>query len=160
MPTAGSAAVSVSASAPGSATAAASGPSVTAGWQARMLARVNSVRTAAGLAPLALCRTLDRSAQAYAARMAADDRFDHVATDGTGPGERLTAAGYRWSAWGENIAAGQHTVYEAMQGWRKSPTHLATMTNPRYTHVGFGHAVAAGSRYVSYWVQDYGNGSC
>jgi uncharacterized protein YkwD len=92
--------------------------------------------------------------------MARSDFFSHVGRDGNGPGERMTAAGYRWSLAGENIAAGQRSVYRVMQAWRASATHLATMTDPRFTHVGFGYAVDSGSTYDRYWVQDYGAGRC
>ena len=126
------------------------------GWRARMLTRVNAVRAEAGVAPLASCGRLGRSAQHYAAAMARSGAFGHVAPDGTGPAERISAVGYRWRMLGENIAAGQSSVYEVMQGWRGSASHLATMTDPAFTHVGFGLARSAGSR--TYWVQDFGSG--
>ena len=145
----------------GGAAPSASSPSASAtasGWRARMLTRVNAARAEAGVPPVASCGRLGRSAQRYAVTMARTGTFGHVAPDGTGPGERISAVGYRWRMLGENIAAGQGSVYEVMQGWRGSGSHLATMTNPVFTHVGFGLARSAGSR--TYWVQDFGSGRC
>lgn len=128
------------------------------GWRARMLTRVNAVRAEAGVPPVAACSRLGHSAQRYAATMAASGAFGHIAPDGSGPGERISAVGYRWRMLGENIAAGQISVYEVMQGWRGSASHLATMTDPAFTHVGFGRARSAQAR--TYWVQDFGSGRC
>ncbi len=131
-----------------------------AGWRTRMLARVNAVRSLAGAAPVVYCPSLQASAQAYASQLARSNTFGHIGPDGRGPGERMTAAGYRWTLAGENLAGGQRTVYEVMQGWRGSASHLATMSEAGFTHVGFGYATAAVSTYGRYWVQHYAAGRC
>ncbi len=133
---------------------------VTGDWRSRMLTRVNAVRALAGVPPVTICPALTTSAQRYASLMARTDTFGHIGPDGRGPGERITSAGYRWTIAGENLAGGQHTVYEVMQGWRTSATHLATMTNGAFSHVGFGYAVDPDSPYVRYWAQDYADGRC
>jgi uncharacterized protein YkwD len=148
-------------SAPAGASAARAGAAQAApaqNWRARMLERVNATRAQAGVPPVAACGRLGRSAQRYAATMARSGAFGHIAPDGTGPGERISAVGYRWRMLGENIAAGQVSVYQVMQGWRGSSSHLATMTDPAFTHVGFGLARSADAR--TYWVQDFGSGRC
>ncbi len=133
---------------------------VTGDWRTRMLSRVNAVRALAGVPALTSCPALTSSAQRYSALMARTDTFGHIGPDGRGPGERITSAGYRWTLAGENLAGGQHTVYEVMQGWRGSASHLATMTNAAFTHVGFGYASDPTSPYIRYWVQDYASGRC
>ena len=60
---------------------------VAPGWRKVMLARMNAVRAAAGVAPLQPCPALRRSAQEYAMLMSSRDHFGHV-----GPG-RQPAAG-------------------------------------------------------------------
>jgi uncharacterized protein YkwD len=67
--------------------------------------------------------------------------------------ERVTKAGYE-GAVGENVAGGQLTLEEAIQGWMNSPGHRSTLLSDKFTE--FGLAVAAvppgkQSRYGIYW---------
>ena len=133
-------------------------PAVTSDWRTRMLSRLNAVRREAGVRPVEMCPALTRSAQHYAKVMATEGFFDHVGPDGSQPWDRMAAMGYRWRQAAENIAAGQPRVYEVMQAWRSSARHLASMTDPEFTHVGFGHAAASSGPYPNYWVQDFGAG--
>ena len=135
-----------------------SAPSVTPGWRIRMLVRVNAARLEAQAPALRLCPTLNRVAQARARAMAATNTFGHVDGDGRSPGDRMTDGGYAWTGAGENIGAGQPRVYEVMGSWLVSPGHLATMTDDRFTHVGFGYARDRDGPYPTIWVQVYGTG--
>jgi uncharacterized protein YkwD len=128
------------------------------GWRAEMLARINAVRTAAGVRPLRPCSALRRSAQQYAMLMAVRDHFGHVGPDGSEPQERIRIEGYRWRVVGENIAAGQHSVAEVVAAWVGSPGHYANLIDPRYHHVGLGHASSNVGDHVDYWVQNLGRG--
>jgi uncharacterized protein YkwD len=132
---------------------------VAPGWRKQMLARINAVRAAAGVAPLEPCPALRRSAQEYAMLMSTRDHFGHVGPDGSQPQERMRRQGYLWNAVGENIAAGQRSVADVAAAWERSAGHYANLVNPAYRHVGLGHWSAAGSRYGDYWVQDFGRGS-
>jgi len=138
--------------------ATASTRQATTGWDTRMLSRVNAVRAAVGAQPVTMCPALMTSAQGYAEVMARDDFFGHVGPDGSEPWDRMTASGYRWRNAAENIAAGQPTVYAVMQAWRASAPHLAAITDPAFTHVGFGYARSPSPTYPTYWVQDFGAG--
>lgn len=131
---------------------------VAPGWRKVMLARMNAIRAAAGVAPLQPCPALRRSAQEYATLMSTRDHYGHVGPDGSQPQERMRRQGYVWSAIGENIAAGQRSVDEVMAAWEDSAGHYANLVNPAYRHVGLGHWSSAGSRYGDYWVQDFGRG--
>ncbi len=146
-----------------SATAASSGAARSAaalapGWRREMLARINSVRAAAGVRPLKPCPALRRAAQQYATVMSARDHYDHVGPDGSQPAERILREGYRWRAVAENIAAGQRSVATVMGDWIASASHYANLVNPAYRHVGLGHASTATGVYGDYWVQDFGRG--
>ena len=57
---------------------------------------------------------------------------------------------YRFS--GENIAAGQQSVVEAMADWMNSPGHRANILNNSYGRVGIGFTYADGG-YRAYWAQ-------
>ena len=67
--------------------------------------------------------------------------------------DRVTAAGYI-GAVGENLAGGQKSIEQAIEGWLNSPGHRATLLNDKF--VEFGLAVAPvpaerNSRYGIYW---------
>lgn len=123
-----------------------------------MLAEVNAARRAAGVPAVILCPRLSRVAEARARAMAATDTFSHIDREGRTPADRMTAGGYRWSLAGENIAANQRRVHAVMADWLDSTTHLATLTEPSFTHVGFGHSLDPGGPRRTLWVQDFGAG--
>ncbi len=67
---------------------------------------INQERRRFGLPRLRESVRLDRSAQGHSDDMVRRDYFAHVSPGGSSPVDRITAAGYRWSAAGENIAPG------------------------------------------------------
>lgn len=115
---------------------------------------INNFRKKNGRAPLAYNARLEAAAQWLAADMRAKGYFDHIDSNGHDPGWRITSAGYGWRACGENIAAGQATWHAAMASWKKSPGHRANLLSTAFKEVGLGSA--AGGRYGTYWVQDFG----
>jgi uncharacterized protein YkwD len=130
-----------------------------------MLAQVNALRatgtTCGGVRypavpALQLQGNLTRAADAHAADMASRDYFSHNSQDGTDPGTRMSRAGYRWSAWAENIAAGQPTPASVISGWFASAGHCQNFMSSAVTQVGFGYAESASSTYKKYWVADLG----
>lgn len=74
-------------------------------------------------------------------------------TRGKDPGERITAAGYDWTSYAENIAFGQLTPRAVVDAWLSSPSHRGSMVNCRYRDIGIGLAHAG---KVPYWTQDFG----
>jgi uncharacterized protein YkwD len=75
---------------------------------------------------------------------------------GDTPDQRMERAGYeRWRALGENVAAGQATPTEVVEGWMSSESHCANIMNPHFTEVGIGYAFLEGA-YWTYWTQDFG----
>lgn len=109
----------------------------------------------AAVRPLTVDSRLTRAARDFAQLMANRDFFDHNSPDGADPGDRITAAGYPWRAYGENIAAGHDGAIAVVNGWLASAGHCKNLMSPTYTQVGLGYAFNAGSRYGSYWVQDF-----
>ncbi|HSN32139.1 MAG TPA: CAP domain-containing protein [Ideonella sp.] len=105
-------------------------------------------------APLAWNSRLEQAAYAHSADMATHDYFAHVAPDGSTPGDRIDAAGYRWSAVGENIAAGYPDVAAVVDGWISSPGHCANLMSPAFVDAGMACAANAASRYGRYFTLD------
>ncbi len=119
----------------------------------QVVALVNKERAAAGCGPLAEDPQLQKAAQAHSDDMAARHFFDHTNPDGADPGQRITAAGYRWSTYGENIAQGQQTAAAVMNSWMNSPGHRANILNCSFKDIGVGVHRGTGGPW---WTQDFG----
>ncbi|MFF9197659.1 sigma-70 family RNA polymerase sigma factor [Streptomyces sp. NPDC014779] len=112
----------------------------------------NAERAKAGCGPLTAHPLLTRAAQGHSDDMAARNFFDHTNPDGADPGDRVTATGYQWSTYGENIAKGQRTPAEVMDAWMNSPGHRANILNCSFKEIGIGIHDAGGP----YWTQVFG----
>ncbi len=118
-----------------------------------MLAITNQERADAGCKALKLDSKLTKAAQSHSEDMAKNNYFDHNSQDGRSPFDRMSDAGYKFSAAAENIAMGQQTPAAVMDAWMNSPGHKANILNCDYTEMGLGYAVGNGSPY---WTQDFG----
>jgi len=123
----------------------------------QMLARVNRERVARKLAPLRRHPRLDDAAQAHADDMFARRYYSHDTPEGKTAIERIQALGYRAKYAGENIARGQYSVDEVMDGWMESKTHRDHLLSPVFDDVGFGLAFGKNpGGYEILWVQNFG----
>jgi uncharacterized protein YkwD len=120
--------------------------------EGEVLALVNEQRAANGCAALAWDEGLAGVARSHSADMAARDYFSHTTPEGVDPFQRAAAAGL--SAHAENIAAGQGSAAEVMDGWMNSPGHRANILNCSLTRLGVG--VGYGGSYGIYWTQLFG----
>lgn len=127
--------------------------------RAAMLARVNEIRRRQGLSPLRPNPALDRAAQKHAEDMLARAYFSHRSPEGTSVRDRSRLQGYDWRAIGENLAEGQMSVDEVVDGWMKSPGHRENILGPEYSELGIGLALGRSGRsgeYNAVWVQNFG----
>lgn len=113
----------------------------------------NQARQEAGLPPLQANPALTSAAQSHASDMAINDYFSHTSQDGSTLVDRVSAAGYSWSALGENISRGRGDADAVMQGWMNSPGHRSNILNPEFQEIGVGYAEASSGPY---WVQVFG----
>jgi uncharacterized protein YkwD len=132
-------------------------------FQQEIIDRINQARAAGrscgttyyGPAPaLAWNTNLFNAAAAHSTDMAANNYFSHTSLDGRNAGQRITGAGYAWSAYGENIAAGQTSVQSVVDGWLASPGHCANIMNPGYADIGTACVASSTSSYPTYWTMD------
>ncbi|MEU5347883.1 MULTISPECIES: CAP domain-containing protein [unclassified Streptomyces] len=121
---------------------------------AEVVALTNAERTRAGLRPLAVDPLLTNAAQAHSADMVARAFYSHTSPDGSEPWHRAAAAGSTRRTIGENIACGQRSAAEVVQGWMDSPGHRANILKPDFTHIGVGFA--GGGSAGTYWTQLFG----
>mgnify|MGYP001815261124 FL=1 len=128
----------------------------------QMLTRVNNARQQArtcGSSPYAATAllawhcSLAAAAQRHSTDMAVNNFFSHTGSDGTNAGQRISATGYPWHAWGENIAAGYATVESVVTGWLNSPGHCSNIMNPTVTEMGAASTSNSSSDFQIYWTQ-------
>lgn len=124
-----------------------------------LLQLVNDVRTkgcTCGTTVMPAVGTLtwnDQLAKAgydHSVDMNKNDYFSHTGLDGSNPGQRITAAGYTWSSYGENIANGYTTEQAVMNGWLNSEGHCKNIMNGGFKDIGAG-------RDGNYWTQVFGS---
>ncbi len=128
----------------------------------QMLTRVNNARRQdricgtspyAATSPLAWHCSLETAAERHSKDMADNNFFSHTGSDGSNAGQRISATGYPWRAWGENIAAGYATVESVVTGWLESPGHCANIMNPTVTEMGAASTSNSSSDFPIYWTQ-------
>ena len=100
---------------------------------------VNAARQDAGLSELELDADLCAAAQARAQEIA--QSFSHTRPDGSSCFTILEEFGISYRAAGENIAMGQRTPEEVMDGWMNSSGHRANILNGTFTSIGVGYYV-------------------
>jgi uncharacterized protein YkwD len=147
----------------------------------QVLERVNIERWNNGqLAPLKGHAQLDASALVHSTNMGVRNFFMHCDPDlGTSPGNRMTTAGYAWSTWGENIAAGSNTALGVMNQWMNSSGHRASILSTNFNEIGVGYYFDANDNtpkrrssfnnctvdetitgnFAHYWTQNFGRRS-
>ena len=122
---------------------------------ARAVARSCGATHYAAVPALAWHCNLEQAARGHSTSMADNNFFSHTGLDGSTPGERITASGYVWRSFGENIAAGYPTAQDAINGWLNSPGHCANLMNPGFTETGVASAENPASQYRIYWTQKF-----
>ncbi|WP_404364468.1 CAP domain-containing protein [Marinobacter sp.] len=103
--------------------------------------------------PLAWNCKLEDAARAHSEDMAELEYFSHTSLEGVQIGERVRARSYSWSVVGENIAGGQSSVDDVIDGWLSSPGHCANIMSARFTEMGAARVEAPGSEYSPVWTQ-------
>ncbi|MEU1307354.1 CAP domain-containing protein [Streptomyces cinnamoneus] len=117
---------------------------------------VNAERAKNGCSPVTVNAKLQAAAQGHSDDMAARDYYAHTSPEGKSPGDRMTAAGYRWSTYGENIFKSPKDARTAMDGWMKSSGHRANILNCSFKEIGVGINFSANGPW---WTQNFGASS-
>ena len=121
-------------------------------WRTTLLNLHNAQRSKNGIPLFVMDDKLNNAAQLHTNWMSTNKKLDH--NEGfVGPGQRMTAQGYRWRSWGENIAWGQRNEQNVMTSWMNSPGHRGNILNKNFVNVGFGRSTD------NYWTVDFGKPS-
>jgi uncharacterized protein YkwD len=110
--------------------------------------------------PLIMNPSLRCSARLHSADMGEAGYFAHNSRDGTTPFARMTAAGYTGAPFGENIARGQQSPEQVVNGWMNSPGHCVNIMQASSTELGVGYWEGpAQSQWFNgnkLWTQNFG----
>ncbi len=126
-------------------------PKVGTALENEVVRLTNAERAKGGCGPLKHDARLHAAALGHSKDMSANNYFDHDSLDGRDVADRVNAAGFSWTAVGENIAMGYPTAAAVVKGWMNSPGHRQNIMNCSYTHIGVGYAKSGGP----YWTQDF-----
>jgi uncharacterized YkwD family protein/spore coat assembly protein SafA len=122
--------------------------SQTSAYASQVATLVNQERAKAGLKPLASDSALSAMALIKAKDMYNNHYFDHNSPTYGSPFDMMKSNGIRYTYAGENIAMGQKTPQDVMNGWMNSPGHRQNILSPNFTKIGVAY-------YNGEWVQEF-----
>lgn len=95
----------------------------------------------------------------HSKEMAAFDNYSHTGVNQSNPGTRITAQGYSWQAWAENIAAAQPDAQAAFNAWMNSTGHCKNIMSVDMEEFGAAFATPIDNiaEHSSYWTQKFAN---
>ena len=98
--------------------------------------------------PIAWNDLLEKAALNHSVDMSQNNFFSHTSPNGGNAGTRITAVGYRWVAYGENIAMGYNDERSVVAGWLNSPGHCKNIMSKNYKEMGV-------AKVNAYWTQAF-----
>ena len=122
-------------------------------YEQQVVDLVNQERAAAGLPALKVNTKLAGVAEKKAEDLRDKNYFAHQSPTYGSPFDMMKQFGISYSSAGENIAKGQKTPADVMNGWMNSPGHKANILNSSYTEIGVGYVTD--SNGTTYWVQHF-----
>lgn len=128
--------------------------STTESYALKVFELVNRERAANGLSALKMSDTLCNAANVRAQEI--QTVFSHTRPNGTTCFTAITEAGAKYSYAAENIAYGQRTPEEVMNGWMNSSGHRANILSKNAEYIGIGVKYKNGTYY---WTQFFAKGS-
>lgn len=126
-------------------------PAASGSQEKQVIDLVNQERAKAGLSPLKENTELAKVAEVKAEDMRDNNYFSHTSPVYGSPFDMMKQFGIKYSYAGENIAKGQRSPQEVMNGWMNSEGHRANILNSNFTEIGVGYVTD--SNGGTYWVQ-------
>lgn len=117
-------------------------------YEAEVVRLVNEIRADYGLSELTLNEELSAVARLKSEDMRDKHYFSHNSPTYGSPFDMMKRFGISYRTAGENIAMGQRTPQEVVNGWMNSEGHRANILNASFTQIGVGYADGG-----NYWTQ-------
>ncbi|MDP5274131.1 stalk domain-containing protein [Chengkuizengella axinellae] len=115
----------------------------------------NKQRENYGLSPLTLNANISYVANIKSSDMLINDYFDHTSPTYGSPFEMMKSFGLNYKAAAENIAVGQSTPEQVVNGWMNSSGHRANILSNQYTEIGIGYSYGSNNDYGHHWTQQF-----
>lgn len=93
------------------------------------------------------------AAQRHSQDMATRNYFSHYSPEGQSPAARITAAGYAWSTYGENISLGHRNYAATLASWLQSEGHCKNIMRADLKDFAVAKASSSNTRHNIYWTQ-------
>ncbi|MFD2762220.1 CAP domain-containing protein [Lentibacillus juripiscarius] len=122
-------------------------------YEKEVVELVNEERTKKGLEPLEMHHGLSDLARKKSQDMADNNYFSHTSPTYGSPFEMMEQFDFTFQLAGENIAAGQRSPEQVVEGWMNSKGHRENILKEGFTHIGVGYVEDAGLPYGTYWTQ-------
>ncbi|GEN55231.1 hypothetical protein HFA01_34930 [Halobacillus faecis] len=119
--------------------------------ESQVIDLTNQERAKNGLPALKANWQLSRVARYKSRDMANKNYFSHTSPTYGSPFDMMRDFNISYNRAAENIAAGQRTPQEVVNGWMNSPGHRKNILDPNLRQIGVGYA--EGGSYGHYWTQ-------
>ncbi|HLS09710.1 CAP domain-containing protein [Lentibacillus sp.] len=119
-------------------------------FEQQVVELTNQERQAQGLEPLKVDTELSKVAREKSRDMAANNYFSHDSPTYGSPFDMMKQYGISYRTAGENIAKGQRTPQQVVDGWMNSEGHRENIMNPNFTHIGVGYVEQG-----NHWTQQF-----
>jgi uncharacterized protein YkwD len=105
--------------------------------QVRSQARMCGAVSFPAAPPLTWDARLEEAARVQSSYQLQINTMTHTGAGGSDGGQRITAAGFSWNAWGENVGWNYPNAAAMLQGWVDSPGHCHNLMEPIFTKLGW-----------------------
>lgn len=119
-------------------------------YEQQVVDLTNKEREKQGLSPLKVDNELAKVAREKSNDMSKNNYFSHNSPNYGSPFDMMKSFGISYKSAGENIARGQQTPEEVVNGWMNSEGHRANILNSDFTHIGVGYVENG-----NYWTQEF-----
>jgi uncharacterized protein YkwD len=126
--------------------------------EVQIVALINHERTSRDLSTLTIDARLTAAAQGHSQDMARNNFFDHIGSDGSNSGGRISREDYPWTFFAENLGCGYPTAEAMLKGWLDSPGHRVNMLAPEAAHIGVGLVYDPDTDCGYYWTSEFAAG--
>ncbi|WP_255259580.1 CAP domain-containing protein [Lentibacillus sp. CBA3610] len=122
-------------------------------YEKEVVKLVNDEREKRDLEPLEMDNRLSSLARKKSQDMADNNYFSHTSPTYGSPFDMMEQFDFTFRLAGENIAAGQRSPEQVVEGWMNSEGHRENILKEGFTHIGVGYVEADGLKYGTYWTQ-------
>lgn len=119
-------------------------------FEQQVVELTNQEREAQGLEPLKVDTELSNVAREKSRDMATSNYFSHDSPNYGSPFDMMKDFGISYQTAGENIARGQTTPEQVVDGWMNSEGHRENIMNSDFTHIGVGYVEQG-----NHWTQQF-----